>query len=439
MNIRKLLFTPHAITAFVMAAMLAFPCIVEAELPGEPVDEARTEKVSDKEIALLLEQQKLLVPSFLAMQQKLKLLQDELDAVKLQLAQLSANSSNAAASTLLATTGSQKKSPPPAIDVKQMEMQQDNPYLQNKLFAAFGGVLSILALWLGSRYYIKIKSLNRTNGQQDTGTILKPENDAATVAGLRVSPATQQPAQIHSGQAPPLPSPPPKKVDANVSVDDSMLEEAGLYAANGRMDKAAGILQEIIKRNPEKVAAWVLLLSVYSALCKVAEFESTARKFLKHHKASPSWSGIQVLGRTLDHDNPLYADRSGSISASPLLPDSLNLHRTIGDILIEDGILSKREIQKYLDDFDPKQHGRFGGYLVAHRAITIAQLDQALLQQQGGNAEAKPGDLPSLQDIEGLLAEFDPKQHGSVSKFLASRNIASPEQLDKLLRHPPNQ
>jgi hypothetical protein len=454
MNIRKLLFTPHAIAAFAMAAMLAFPCVVEAELPGEPADESRTGKVSDEEIALLLEQQKLLVPSFLAMQQKLKLLQDELDAVKLQLAQLSANSSQAAASTPLATTGSRGAIPQPVIGANQVTMQQDSPNLQTKLFAALGGVLSILALWLGSRYYIKRKSLHRTNGQQNIGTILKTENDAATGAGLRVLPATQQPAQIHSGQTPPTPlptmtstarnaayppSPSPKKSDTSVSEDDSMMEEAGLYAANGRMDKAAGILQEIIKRNPAKIEAWVLLLSVYSALCKVADFESTAQKFLKHHQASPSWSGIQVLGRTLDHDNPLYTDRNGPISASPFLPDTFTSHRPIGDILIEAGILSKREIQKYLDDFDPKQHGRFGGYLVTRRAITIAQLDQALLQQQGVNAEAKPGDLPSLQDIEGLLAEFDPKHHGSVSKFLASRNIASPEQLGQLLRHPTSQ
>lgn len=213
-----------------------------------------------------------------------------------------------------------------------------------------------------------------------------------------------------------------------------MLEEAGLYAANGRMDKGAEILWEIIERNPLKIDAWTLLLSVYSALCKVAEFEKTAREFLKYHKNSHAWSGIQVLGRTLDRDNPLYTDRNSQIAASPLLPDALNLHRPIGDILIEMGILSKREIMKYLDDFDPKQHGRFGGYLVARKVISIAQLDQALLQQQGVRAEAKCGDLPSLQEIEKFLVDFDPKRHGSVSKFLASRNVVTPEQLGRLLQ-----
>lgn len=452
MDIRKQLFTLHAITAFTMAAMLAFPCIVKAELSSEPADKSRIEKVSDEEIVLLLEQQKLLVPSFLDMQQKLKLLHDELEAVKLQLVQLGVSPSNAAAPMLLATAGTQKKSLGPAIAVNQMTLQQDSPYPQNEFIAALAGMLFILTLWLGSRYYIKIKSRNRTSWQQDAGTIPKPARDATPK--ISVSPTARQPAQVDSGQAQPAtlptkastarnaafsPAHPHKKIEKKVSEDDSMLEEAGLYAANGRMDKAAGILQEIIKRNPAKVDAWSLLLSVYSALCKVSDFESTAREFLKHHKTSPSWSGIKVLGRTLDRDNPLYADQGSHISAAPLLPDTLNWHRPIGDILIEMGVLPEQEILKYLDDFDPKQHGRFGGYLVARKAITIAQLDQALLLQQGVNAEAKPGDLPSLQDIEKFLVGFDPKQHGSVSKFLASHNIVTPEQLRQLLRQTSNQ
>ena len=68
---------------FGMTAMLLFTCAVQAELSGEP--EPRAGKISDEEIALLMEQQKLLVPSFLAMQQKLKQLQEELDVVKVQL------------------------------------------------------------------------------------------------------------------------------------------------------------------------------------------------------------------------------------------------------------------------------------------------------------------------------------------------------------------
>jgi hypothetical protein len=96
------------------------------------------------------------------------------------------------------------------------------------------------------------------------------------------------------------------------------------------------------------------------------------------------------------------------------------------------GILSKQDLQNCLDDFDPKKHGRFGGYLVARKAITLAQLDQALLQQQGVGNEVKSGPLPSLQAMENFLADFDPKRDGSIGEFLASRNV-TPEQLSQML------
>ena len=159
-----------------------------------------------------------------------------------------------------------------------------------------------------------------------------------------------------------------------------MLEEAELYANHGRAATAAEILQEVIKRRPEKAGAWTLLLSIFSSLAKVTEFEKTAREFLKHHKDSPSWNWIQALGRTLDQNNPLYVDNSDSASAAP--PNATS-RRPIGDILIEMGVLTEQILRSCLDEFDPKKHDRFGGYLVKRKAITIAQLDQALLQQQG--------------------------------------------------------
>lgn len=432
-GIKTLTISPPAQTA---SKKQADPASLTPELSGGATDESRIGKINPEELALLLEQQKLLVVSFLAMQQQFKLLQDELREIKLQLAQSSVGPSGLASS---ATAGTQENSPKPDIAAKQPVAQQDSMYLQNVLLAAIGLVLFIIVLWLWLRNYAK--SHSGTGSQQDT------------VQKVPVAPAIKQPSQLKSVHAPAAGLPPktgaagnaavahsvisPKKNGTKVAEEDAMLEEAGLYAANGRMDKAVEILREVIKRCPSKVDAWTLLLSIYSALGRVAEFEITAREFLKYHKANPSWSGIQVLGRTLDHDNPLYADHGSHISASPLLPDALNLRHPIGDVLIEMGALSKREILKYLDDFDPQKHGRFGGYLVARKAITIAQLDQALLQQHGVHTEAKPGDLPSLHDIENFLANFDPKQHGSVAKFMASHNV-TPEQLGQLLQQPSN-
>ncbi|MEJ1959597.1 MAG: hypothetical protein WDM70_09395 [Nitrosomonadales bacterium] len=104
------------------------------------------------------------------------------------------------------------------------------------------------------------------------------------------------------------------------------------------------------------------------------------------------------------------------------------------------GILSQKDLQNYLADFDPKKHGRFGGYLVARKAITLSQLDQALLQQQGVGSEpiAVPP-IPALQDLELFMADFDPKRDGSVMEYLSSRNAATPDQLRHFLLPQSNQ
>lgn len=415
------------------------PAFITPELSSEPVEGSRIGKINAEELALMLEQQKLLAASFMAMQQQIKLLQDELREIKSQLAQLGAIPSAASA-----TMGAQEISPESG---KQPVVQQGSLYLQKVLFSALGLALFILVLWLGLRNYNKMKSRIIIGPQQEAAHIPKPAGDAAAQK-ISVSSATKQPPQAPGAHASsivlphkagtamnaatPL-HPPAKTIDEKAAGADSMLEEARLYVANGRLIKAGEILLDIIKRYPSKADAWTLLLSIYSSLGKAADFEKAAREFLKHHKASTSWSGIQALGRTLDHDNPLYADRGSHIATAPLSPDTRNLHHPIGDILIETGVLSNREIAKYLDDFDPKKHGRFGGYLVARKAITIAQLDQALQQQQGVHTEVKHGGLPSLQEIESFLANFDPKKHGSVSKFMASHNV-TPEQLNRLFQ-----
>lgn len=439
------------------------PASFRLKLSGEPIDESRIGKISAEERAFLLAQQKLLdsddqMASFLAMQHQVKQLQDELGEIKLQLAQLGAVPSAAASSIPVAsasapsatsqissTTGATQESRPiPTVAVKQPVVQQDG--LRNGLFAAIGLVLAILALWLGLRYYTKIKSRIKIKSQRNAGLILKLTEDATATPRMAPSVIAKPPSQTWDDPTPAVVAPPrtstneethpPKKIGEEATEADSMLEEAALYAAHGRPAKAIEILQEIIKRYPTKVNAWPLLLSIYSSLGNATEFEKTARAFLQHHKDSPSWSGMQALGRTLDRDNPLYADNNSRISTSPLLPDTLNPHRPIGVVLTEMGLLSKQDLQNCLDDFDPKKHGRFGGYLVARKAITLAQLDQALLQQQGVDTEAKPDTLPSLQDMENFLADFDPKRDGSVGEFLASRNAVTPEQLSHLLQQP---
>lgn len=419
--------------------------IFKLKLSGDTIDETQIGKISAEERELLLARQKLLdaddqTAYFLAMQHQMKQLQDEIGAVKLRLAQLDASS------TTVAETRAGQPQPPvekPAITSPRQTEQKDNQALRYGLIVA-GLTLAVLALLLGLRRY------TRTRSQKAASLILEEPDSLQTEAPVTpphiVTPSTVKSARHASEHAPAPakaepPKPPHKKIEAQLpeaDLADLMMEEAELYAVHNRSDKAIEILRDIVRNHPLKTEAWLLLLSILSSLGKAAEFAQAARNFSKHHKGSSSWKEIQALGRTLDQNNPLYMDETSLAAAaisSPVTPAPPR--RLIGDILVDMGALSRQEMKHYLDEFDPRLHGRFGGYLISRKVITHAQLDEALLQQQGLHTETKPANLPKLQDMENLLADFDPKLHGSVADYLASRNMATAEQLNQALPQQP--
>jgi hypothetical protein len=172
--------------------------------------------------------------------------------------------------------------------------------------------------------------------------------------------------------------------------EQTVLEEAELYAVYGHSDKAIRILLEFLDKFPKSENAWMLLLSVYSSNEQISEFENTSRKFLTYNNNSPHWKTVQALGRTLDKDNELYRDESNEVGAL-WLPSNTTKQRLIGNILVELGYLSTQDMANCLGEFDPKQHGRFGNYLLMRRMINHTQLSEALLKQQsndGTDAEA---------------------------------------------------
>jgi len=165
------------------------------------------------------------------------------------------------------------------------------------------------------------------------------------------------------------------------------------------------MLQEYIKQHPLSEKAWMLLLSIYSSNDQAEEFEKGARGFLKINKDNPLWETIQMLGRTLDKDNPLYkGEDDPSTSAASLTYHVQHEHRPVGEILIELGYLSQQDMVNCLEDFDSKLHGRFGNYLVQRRQITHAQLNESLLQQalEAGVRE-RPVSPPPSQYTEELI------------------------------------
>lgn len=385
------------------------------KLSGEPFDESRLGKISPAEREILLARQKLLdaddqTASFLTLQHQVKQLQDELGEIKQKLA---------------AVPGATSNIPPPAVALTQTTAQPD-PNIQRGIIA-IGLIVAMLALWLGLRYYTRRKS------QQAAAPILKqPASIPSTpVAARSTYTQVKSPAAATAATAPAAaqlgvavsaatpPRPPPANEAAELTDEDSVLEEAELYAEHGHPDKAITILQAELAQYPAHAEAWVLLLSIFSSLGKAAEFEQTAQSFIALNPHSDSWKSIQALGRTLDPGNALYASDEKLDTAVTTSPqDAPRKQRPIGDILVGMGALSGQDLQDCLLDFDSKVHGRFGGYLISRRMITLAQLNDALLQQQSGttNTEAAiqpAADAPTAQAApdKGLAldTEFSPR------------------------------
>ncbi|MBI3902051.1 MAG: hypothetical protein HY306_03780 [Nitrosomonadales bacterium] len=494
MDIRKLLLAPHTITitALTMAVALALPCAVQAVSAGVIVqqntnlsskntsspspDDPRSLQISAEERASLLAKLKKLEDELrdAKSQVNLQLAQiqqwlGELAEIKSQLAQLDAVSPTAAASITTppsakaqspvnvplatqtpvqtpppATASPQEKRPGPSTTVKPAVEQQDSPYLQQGLFAALGLLLA-LALWMGRRYYTKIKSPGGEKSKMEAepapesahhlaqqDLVSSAVTELASQAQLTCSEQAfvPSPKPGTAGNFPTFSSPDPSIIQKEGGADDLLLEEAKLYISQGHMAMAVEILKDLNKRHPENDEVWSLLLSSYSSLSDTVDFEESARKFLIRHKdGSPLWSGIQALGRTFEKDNPLYSDTTASLP-----PETAARHQPIGALLLEMGIMSENDLHHLLNDFDPKKDGRFGGYLVKRKIITLTQLDEALLQQQGIGGEAHPDHLPSLHELEDFMADFDPKKYASIGAFLASRNASTPEQLRQLLQ-----
>lgn len=316
--------------------------------------------------------------------------------------------------------------------------QQENQNTQLGLLVGAGLLFAVLALWQGLKYYSHRKS--RQSEQPD----LEKSGGQDAASGINPLPVAVFPGESpgrHAEQFPGAPVPVTETSQPSSSIkskeelakDDSMLEEAELYATHGHPDKAVEILREIIAQNPTYTEAWVLLMSILSSLGKAKDFERSARDFFKLNPQSDSWKMIQALGRTLDQGNPLYAgDKNLDVTASVLKQLTLNKKRLVGSILVEMGALSEQDLLNCMAGFDPKRHGRFGEYLISQKMITDAQLNKALLHQQEVGVDSLSGTRVTLQDMEDFLAGFDPGRDGSIGEYLVSQGVITPDQFKGL-------
>jgi len=341
------------------------------QLSGGQLDISRVGKLSANDREVISAQRKMLdeddqTAHLLAMQYQMKAMSEEIQTIRQKLASLET-----------AKVEAKKAEPLVSSDTWQL------------ILKILAGLAAIGLSAFGVRHYLEMKA--RAPKREKLAEVEQAPQAATPVGESTLSivhPTSARQYQALQALQDELDVPiSMADVDPSSKEEQTVLEEAELYAVYGHPDKAIRILLEFLVQLPKSENAWMLLLSIYSSNAQIAEFEKASRKFLSHNKNSPHWKTIQALGRTLDKDNELYREESHELGAL-WLPSNATKQRPIGDILIELGYLSAQDMANCLGEFDPKQHGRFGNYLLTRRMINHSQLNEALLKQQSeGSAE----------------------------------------------------
>ena len=93
--------------------------------------------------------------------------------------------------------------------------------------------------------------------------------------------------------------------------------EADVYIAYGRDGQAEDILKEALRIHPERHAARLKLLEIYSARNDVRAFEDQAGELYSMTRGQgDEWAQAAALGLALDPSNPLYGDTEGDAVVS---------------------------------------------------------------------------------------------------------------------------
>ncbi|MGK5024140.1 FimV/HubP family polar landmark protein [Janthinobacterium sp. RB2R34] len=109
--------------------------------------------------------------------------------------------------------------------------------------------------------------------------------------------------------------------------------EADVYIAYGRDGQAEDILKEALRANPERHAARLKLLEIYSARKDVAAFEDQASELYSQTRGhGDEWPLAAAMGAALDPTNPLYGDADVDAVVSLSKPLEAPLHDQSADL-----------------------------------------------------------------------------------------------------------
>jgi pilus assembly protein FimV len=163
------------------------------------------------------------------------------------------------------------------------------------IFAAVFGLAALVAVGLGWK-----RRRSAPGSTVWANVIGLPETPAPPLAASTAGVASPAPRADSSPSDAPSREPEADSAPAAVSELSHVTEEAGVYLAFNRVDRAIEVLREHIRAQPRSLpAAWLMLLDVYRSNGRELEFRQLAAEFQQHFNAqAPKWRPIGSTNKT---------------------------------------------------------------------------------------------------------------------------------------------
>jgi hypothetical protein len=87
---------------------------------------------------------------------------------------------------------------------------------------------------------------------------------------------------------------------------DSVVKAARLFYEDGAIARAVELLRFTVEERPAELKPWLALFEIFRLERLAGEFAELAGRFRDHHGSSDYWTKVQLIGREIDPQNPLY-------------------------------------------------------------------------------------------------------------------------------------
>jgi pilus assembly protein FimV len=110
--------------------------------------------------------------------------------------------------------------------------------------------------------------------------------------------------------------------DVDVVQPKNASEEAQMLLDHGLMTQAINLLHSEIEQYPSALVLWMKLFDIYVGQGMRQEFQNRAVGFRLQFSSDSLWQQVQVMGRIVDEDNPLYLSLDESLDESLMFPQA---------------------------------------------------------------------------------------------------------------------